>query len=152
MASDASDKAISPLETPVDLDPSFTRADLLLEFTHLRNWAWDKAEQAATALVSKPPSDPVPPNLLGAALAGQGKPAEARAQYKLALQANPNYLNAQFNLGVLDDREGKAEAAITRCRATLQQDPFHEQATMGLARLLGATGKLDAAFAILEGL
>jgi len=152
LASGASEKAVTALQSAVDLDPSFTRADLLLVFTHLRNRAWDKAETAARALIQKQPDDPVPLNLLGAALAAKGNLDAAREQYELALKANPDYLPTMLNLAGLDARVGKLDAAISTYRSALQKNPTHEPATMDLARILGGSGKVNEALLLLESL
>ena len=152
LASGAPDEAVAALKSAVELDPSFTRADLLLVFTHLRNRAWKEAETAARELAEKQPDDPVPLNLLGAALAGQGQFAQARQQYEAALKADANYVNAHMNLASLDARTGDIEAAQKRYQDVLISAPEHEQATMGLARLLAQRDELEGAISLLEGL
>jgi Flp pilus assembly protein TadD len=65
-------------------------------------WQVFRAPQAAEtelrAAVRLDPDRPEAHNMLGLALAANGRTAEAIAQYALAVHAGPEYWSARFNL------------------------------------------------------
>ena len=66
-----------------------------------------KAEQASRELLKPYPQALVAINVLGAALRGQGKLQEAVQAYDKAIQLNPDYAGANYNLGILLRELGK---------------------------------------------
>ena len=69
-------------------------------------------------------------NNLGAALAAQGKTADARAQLEQALRFRPNYAEAHFNLGALLISERRLGEATAHFIAGLQINPEYAEAHM----------------------
>ncbi|NJM74088.1 MAG: tetratricopeptide repeat protein [Scytonema sp. RU_4_4] len=87
---------------------------------------------------------------LGLALSAQGKPDQAIASYRKALQIDPNHANAHNNLGNALSAQGKLEDAIASYRKALQIDPNFAGAHCALGFALSNQGKLDEAIAELE--
>jgi tetratricopeptide (TPR) repeat protein len=81
-------------------------------------------------------------NNLGIVEVNTGRPAEARAHFLRALELNPDYAEAHFNLGLLLRREpgGAAAAAAQFGRAT-ELTPRYPEAHYYLANSLGDLGR-----------
>ena len=128
------------LETAAAGDPQAYQADLALIAAHLRQRQADKALEAVKALEKKQPDNPLTHNLRGLALLLKRDAGGARVSFERALQLRPHYMPAVVNLGRLDLREKKPEAARKRYEAVLKAEPNNEQALLGLAVLLRVTG------------
>lgn len=135
-----SERAISELEAASASDPQAYQADLALIATYLRKREADKALEAIKALEKKQPENPQTHNLRGAAMVLKKDLASARASFERALKLQPGYMPAVSNLAQLDMVEKKPEAAKKRFEAVLRKEPNNEQALVGLAALLRATG------------
>ena len=81
---------------------------------------------------------------LGNALIEQGKLAEAIDCYERAVQLNPEFYEAHYNLGVALTQAEDSEAIAAFNRA-LAINPDHAASHFGVARLLEATGDLPTA-------
>jgi len=96
-----------------------------------------EAEAYARSLLEKYPALPAVPrfhDLLGRALRAQGKPAEARASFKRAQDADwrqPRYV-ADYAEALLDD--GDASGAAAAFDRALQANPGHLRSLIGKAR------------------
>ncbi|EKM54509.1 uncharacterized protein PHACADRAFT_258401 [Phanerochaete carnosa HHB-10118-sp] len=64
------------------------------------NEAYEKAKDCFTTALAVRPDDWQLYNRVGATLANSGKPEEALAYYYRALELNPAYIRARFNLGI----------------------------------------------------
>lgn len=89
-------------------------------------------------------------NRLGEVQALSGRPAEARESFALALEGNPRLSQPHFNLAVLFEQSGDAEAAIKHYREAIDKAPRHYQAQFNLARLSGKLGDATAERELLE--
>lgn len=82
---------------------------------------------------------------LGLALDQEGKTAEALAQYREALQLNPDRYQIHNNIGIILDQQGRAAAALKEFRDCIKLAPnlatFHNSAGNELVKL----GKYDEA-------
>lgn len=72
-------------------------------------------------------------------LVQQGKAAEAEAQFRRALEVNPDFAKAHEGLGLLYARQARRADAIRHLRAAVRLDPTRAEAAQALARL--APGK-----------
>ena len=81
---------------------------------------------------------------LGNALIEQGKLAEAIDCYERAVQLNPEFYEAHYNLGVALTQTEDA-AAIAAFNRALEINPDHAASHFGVARLLEVTGDLTTA-------
>jgi tetratricopeptide (TPR) repeat protein len=70
---------------------------------------------------------------LGVRLSAEGKPAEAIAAYRHAVQLNPRHVDAWNNLGDLLRRSGQRDDALDALRHALAVDPQHARAALNLA-------------------
>jgi tetratricopeptide (TPR) repeat protein len=78
-------------------------------------------------------------------LISQNKLAEAVRQCNLALQANPTYAPAYYNIGWAMELQGKFDEAINYYQHVLQLDSNFADAYNNLGKVLRAQGKTDLA-------
>ncbi len=89
-------------------------------------------------------------NNLGNALVRAGRPDEAIAQFRAALDIQPADADAYANLGTVADGAGRADEARRYFEQALRIDPTQPVAHNNLARLLIAEGKSEEAIPHLE--
>ncbi len=77
--------------------------------------------------------------------------AEAEAEYKLALEANPRDAKAAARLGDYEAEKGDLAAAKTSYQQALTLQPNSADAAIGLANVLSEQGKPSDALPLLEG-
>jgi cellulose synthase operon protein C len=70
--------------------------------------------------------------------------AAARAGFSKALELNPGYVPAAFNLATLDLAEKKPQDARKRLETVVEKDPKNEQGYLALAQVLARTGGTPA--------
>lgn len=80
-------------------------------------------------------------NVLGLALAQQGRLGEARAEFVRALEIDPTSHVAHNNLGVVFALEGRPAEAITHFQAVLRLKPDHPDARRNLREVLMGEGR-----------
>ena len=80
-------------------------------------------------------------------LKDQGKPDEAVACYRRALELKPDYAEAHNNLGNALKEQGKLDEAVACCRRALELKPDYAEAHNNLGVALKEQGKLDEAIA-----
>ncbi|HET9157907.1 MAG TPA: gliding motility protein, partial [Myxococcaceae bacterium] len=81
------------------------------------------------------------------AKSGPRDDAALERRFEAVQQADPSFAEADYNLGVLAERQGKREQAFTYYRSALQKKPSLKPAAEGLARLTRAQGDLPSAIA-----
>jgi len=108
-----------------------------------------EAVEAARELGQDKPNYARVHNRMGTELLKTGKLAEAMAQFKQALEADPTYAGAYNNLGVTYERLGREEAQAQFERA-IQLRPDFTHAHFNLARILMKKGRGAAAVAQLQ--
>ncbi len=84
-------------------------------------------------------------NNRGQQLEEQGKLAEAKEQYLLALEADPNHAASLHNLGVLALQSGQAREAQRYFESALRVEPDMEEAHLNLGMLLAKAGDVKLA-------
>ena len=82
---------------------------------------------------------------LGAALARQGRQAEALVNYQEAIRVNPYWADTHTDLGRLLDDRGKPEEALAEYRKAVQLDPNLPLAHDNTGRVLAELGRFDEA-------
>lgn len=82
---------------------------------------------------------------LAAVLLDKGKPSEADAHSRQAIQLKPDYAEANLNLGIALYREGKPAEAIRRFEYALQLKPDYAEAEHNLGLALADEGRLSEA-------
>lgn len=80
-------------------------------------------------------------NNLATALRESGRPDEAEAHYRRALEISPQYAAAHSNLGALLRAAGRVDEAIAHYREALRLQPDHTTARYNLANALLAQGR-----------
>ena len=95
---------------------------------------------------------------LGVMLAGQHEPVRAKAAYELALEFNPDFMQARLNLGTVLEQLGQQDNALAQWRMALlskeiekpESMPFRLHALNNLGRLLEKQRQFKSALDILE--
>ncbi|MGC3998112.1 MAG: adventurous gliding motility TPR repeat lipoprotein GltE [Anaeromyxobacter sp.] len=83
---------------------------------------------------------------LGVTLEGQGRLAEARAEYERARQVKPSLRQASLNLAVLTEKTGDAHLAQAAYAGVVRDFPEDGRARERLAALYLESGQLDEAW------
>ncbi len=86
----------------------------------------------------------------GTAAYESGRYDEARSLFAEALERSPRLVGAQYNLGVIAERQGDSRQASSAYEAALQIDASHLPSILNLARLRILEGDFDKAIALLE--
>jgi tetratricopeptide (TPR) repeat protein len=81
------------------------------------------------------------------AKSGPRDDAALERRFEAVRQADPTFAEADYNLGVLAERQGKREQAYAAYRSALQKKPSLKPAAEGLARLTRAQGDIPSAIA-----
>jgi putative PEP-CTERM system TPR-repeat lipoprotein len=134
------DRAFNDLEQLAAGDKSGYQASIALFFAHLKKHDYDKALAAADAIAQKQPKSAVPHDLRGLVALAQRDLKSARANFEKALEAEPDYFAAAYNLATLDIQEGRPQAARERYERMLKNFPKNEQLLLAYAQVLGITG------------
>ena len=87
---------------------------------------------------------------LGCEAANEGDAAKAAAAYTEALRIQPRLYQAAINLGLLQERNGLPDSALTLWQSALQTDEARIALLNQQARLLEELGRLDQAQAMLS--
>ena len=95
-------------------------------------------------------TDSAPFNSLGALLAREGNYEEAIAQFRRALEIDPNLFLTLVNLGMALSRQGRYDKAGEEFQRTIEIDPRGSRVHRELAHLLFLDGKAEEARAELE--
>jgi protein O-mannosyl-transferase len=74
-------------------------------------------------------------NELGAALAAQGRFADAAKQFREAIRIDPDQPDVHFNLGAMLQRQGRLDDAVVEYRTAIRLNPRHRAARDALAGL-----------------
>ncbi|MCB5189993.1 tetratricopeptide repeat protein [Methylobacillus arboreus] len=106
---------------------------------------FNAAEVRARALIKQYPSALVVYNVLGVALEGQKKFAEAVQSYRKALAINPSISEIHFNLGSVLSQLGRDDEAVTSYKRAIAISPGLAVAHFNLATLLQKQQLLDEA-------
>ncbi len=97
-----------------------------------------KAADLYRAACAAQPQNPILAYRLAMVLGNQGDVDGERAALQRAVQANPRFAQAQYQLGYMDFQAGNNAAAEREFRATVEALPDNVQAWISLAATLGA--------------
>ena len=140
LATGKAEEGFKELEAASELDAGQYQADLAIIAGHLRRNEIDKAMAAVKALEQKQPNNPLTFQMYGIVhLAKRDVPA-ARKSFEKALELQPTYLPAAYNLGQLDMADKRPEDAIKRYEAMIAKDSKNEQLYLALADVQGRSG------------
>lgn len=116
-----------------------------LAVTTLQLGYWQNSVTLFTHTVDVTRDNPVAHINLGVALEAQGRIAEARTQYEVAVRLDPNRVQAQINLANVMDLAGETEAALDHYRMALQLKSNAPLAHMNYGSALVKLGRYDDA-------
>jgi len=91
------------------------------------------------------PNDPAVQDALGFVEQKQGNKAKARQMYNKALSLEPDLVEAETNLGVLDAQLGDLRYAVRLWQDAFQRAPGRSEVGLDLARALCAEGQIYVA-------
>jgi tetratricopeptide (TPR) repeat protein len=109
-----------------------------------------QAEQLYRQLLHAQPDHADAWQLLGAALQGQGRPADAVPAFQRAIQVRPESADAHAGLGRALAEQGRPDQAAAHFRHALRLRPDHAEALTGLGIALAGQGQLPEALAHLQ--
>jgi putative PEP-CTERM system TPR-repeat lipoprotein len=140
LASGRPDEGFRELEAAAELDAGQYQADLAIIAGHLRRNETDKAMEAVKALEKKQPKNPLTFQMYGVTYLAKRDIPAARRSFDKALDLQPTYLPAAYNLAMLDLAEKKPEDARKRYEAMIAKDERNDQLYLALADLQVRTG------------
>ena len=145
------DAAIAPLRKAVELLPAQSRPRYLLAVALDRSGDRVGAAESFEALIHLDPNDITALDYLGWAALRKGKPDEAEARFRRALEVQPKEFEARRGLAQSLDAQKKPEAAGAY-REYLELKPDDSEARARLIHLLVEQQQNDVALAELDRL
>jgi putative PEP-CTERM system TPR-repeat lipoprotein len=140
LASGRSEEGFTELEAASALDAGSYQADLALITGHLQRRELDKALEAVKSLQKKQPKNPLTFQMYGVVNLAKSDFDAARKDFDKALELQPTYLPAAYNLAQLDVLQKKPEEARRRYEAMTAKEPDNEHIYLALAQLQSRTG------------
>lgn len=140
LATGKTEEGFKELEAASELDAGQYQADLAIIAGHLRRNEIDKAMAAVQALEKKQPNNPLTYQMYGLVHIAKRDVPAARRNFEKALELQPNYLPAAYNLGMLDLAEKRPDDALKRYEAMIARDPKNDQLFLALANLQARIG------------
>jgi putative PEP-CTERM system TPR-repeat lipoprotein len=134
------ERGFKELEATAAADPEQAQADVALVLANIRRGDLDKAMSAVEGLEKKRPNAPATHQLKATVYLAKNDKAAARKSFEKALELEPGYFPAAFNLARLDVQDKNVEAAKKRFESILAKDPKNPQVLTSLAQLLAETG------------
>jgi tetratricopeptide (TPR) repeat protein len=122
-----------------------TMVALCALWTYERNSVWSDDVTLFRDSLEKSPNKARPHHELGAALAEQGKTAEAIKHFSAALQIKPDHALAHANLATALALQGKTAEAIRHFSEALRFKPRFKEAHFNLANALIRMGRFEEA-------
>lgn len=130
--------------------------NISLDLYNLRGLCLRKLSKQNSAIenfklaIEKFPANAVLQNNLGNCYLDSGNVECAHASYSNAVELDPKYQDAIFNLATTDYRLGDFDKAAANFQKLLDINPGHEQCIIGLGRLYASNGEANKALILLE--
>lgn len=137
--------ALSELEQASIGNAQIGQADMILGMIKLKTGDIAGALTVANRLADKNPANPFPTNLAGLAYQAAGDHGRARWAFENALNLDPTYMPAEYNLAALDVKLGNIAKARKRLLQILEQDPLATRALIDLADIADKQGDVATA-------
>src|SRR5260370_34219775 len=96
---------------------------------------FDRALPILEQILERSPNDLKARNLMGIALSGAGRGAEAADQFKKVLEQAPDFVPALKNLGINELRLGRTRDAALHLKQALKLAPADSACNWGLAEI-----------------
>lgn len=142
-------EAIGHFKHAVELDPRMARAydnlGLCYYYQNQNDLAVENYRKAIALDGDAPYPSPWPYLNLGVALQFLSQFADAETNLRRALQIDPNFAQAHFQLGLVLEQTDKPEAAIEELREAAKLDAGYAEPHMAMARIYRRLGQEDAA-------
>ena len=110
-----------------------------------RAWVYESEETLWTDTLVKNPECWLGHGNLGSAFLQKGELDKAIAQFKTALEINPNYPEAHYNLGAVLGQKGQLDKAIDHYQKAVEINPNLAEARNNLGLALVQKGRVDEA-------
>jgi Tfp pilus assembly protein PilF len=110
------------------------------------------AENLYTTALRADSTDPVLPFNLGNVFAAQGRAAEAKIAWQIAVARDPGFAEAWYNLAMAAEDDQHTDLAVAEYRRAVQAWPEYSDAHFNLALLLTKVGRYEEALAVWETL
>ncbi len=143
-------KAEEELRRALQLDPNSVRAHAGLALTYLYEGRKDLLLQEARKIIELDPGEPDGPNMLACYHHFNGDIQAARALWKKALELDPLFFPARWNMGDTLRQLGDAEGSIREQEKVLEQDPKNVSALLLIAMAQMNKGDVGKAREALE--
>jgi putative PEP-CTERM system TPR-repeat lipoprotein len=140
LAAGEADRGFGDLQALAAKDSSEWQAELALYSEYMRRRDYARAMTAVDALDKKQPKSPFVANLRGGVYLAKRDLKAAQASFEKALELQPGYYAAAYNLALLDMRAGNPKAARERFDRILAKEPNNEQALLTSAQLVAVDG------------
>lgn len=150
LATGRNEEGLKELEAASAMDAGAYQADLALIANHLRRNEVDKAMIAVKSLEKKQPKNPLTFQMYGLVNLAKRDTEGARKSFEKALELQPNYLPAAYNLAQLDLLAKKPDDARKRYEAMIAKEPNNDRLYAALAELLVRMGSPKEAGPILQ--
>lgn len=108
------------------------------------------AENLYTTALRADSNDPVIPFNLGNVFDAQGRAAEAKIAWQIAVARDPAFAEAWYNLAMAAEDETHTDLAVAEYRRAVQAQPDYGDAQFNLALLLTKLDRYDEALAVWE--
>jgi tetratricopeptide (TPR) repeat protein len=112
---------------------------------HIQTSYWKDGETLWTRTLDCNSANVLAINNLGVVISSNGNLEKGIAQYRKALEINPDYAEARYNLGVAMALQGNMDEAITQYRKALEIQPDYAEARNNLGTALFTKGFEDEA-------
>lgn len=143
-------EAENDLQSAVHVAPELLNSRLLLASYYIRQKNDEKAVTLLTQGISGKKSDAIIYNNLAAVMFARNNIAEGRNYLLKAKKADPDYLNAYFNLATVFLATNEHEKALQEYREILQRDAKNAKALLSMAALLEFKGEESQAYKLYQ--
>jgi len=126
------------------------RTEAILISLHIKEGKFDDILQDADRLQKKAPDSAAPDNMRGVAYVLKKDFSAARKAFTLALERDPNLIDARVNLANLEVQDGQFDSARKAFGQVLEKTPNHTGAATGLGVLELIGGEPEQGVARLE--
>lgn len=150
IAAGRDDRAVVLLQGEIAHNPKALQPALTLVTTYMRQRKFDAALKTIETAIKRHPNQPAVYNLAGGAHLAMQNIDAARASFNRAIQINPDYLQALFNLAKLEGGAGDVDAARKHFASILEKDPRNGDVMLTLARLHRSEDDIGGAVRWLE--